>query len=197
MPDFDATAARSCAALARGLRASCNSSRAIHSTNTHAMAAGEAGAPDGMVYFADEQTAGRGRGAHEWSSPPGSGLYVSVLLRPRMAPADVLWLSLAAGLAVRDAVHAGDFARMRSALAERSALWTTQILRHSHRTQCRGYAHPASGHRHRHQCASAAVSAGVAQYGDVTAYRDGTRLAAAGAAGRFATIASSRGACAL
>jgi BirA family biotin operon repressor/biotin-[acetyl-CoA-carboxylase] ligase len=76
----------------------------IHSTNTHAMQQAEAGAPDGTVYFADEQTAGRGRGAHEWSSPPGSGLYVSVLLRPRIPPADVLWLSLAAGLAVRDAV---------------------------------------------------------------------------------------------
>jgi BirA family transcriptional regulator, biotin operon repressor / biotin---[acetyl-CoA-carboxylase] ligase len=77
----------------------------IHSTNTHAMVEGETGAPDGSVYFADEQTAGRGRGAHEWSSPPGSGLYVSVLLRPALAPADVLWLSLAAGLAVRDAVQ--------------------------------------------------------------------------------------------
>jgi BirA family biotin operon repressor/biotin-[acetyl-CoA-carboxylase] ligase len=76
----------------------------IHSTNTHAMAEADAGTPEGMVYFADEQTAGRGRGAHAWASPPGSGLYVSVLLRPRMAPADVLWLSLAAGLAVQDAV---------------------------------------------------------------------------------------------
>jgi BirA family biotin operon repressor/biotin-[acetyl-CoA-carboxylase] ligase len=77
----------------------------IHSTNTYAMAQAEAGAPGGSVYFADEQTAGRGRGAHEWSSPPGSGLYVSVLLRPAIAPADVLWLSLAAGLAVREAVQ--------------------------------------------------------------------------------------------
>jgi len=77
----------------------------IASTNTHAMAEGEAGAPDGSVYFADEQTAGRGRGAHSWTSPPGSNLYVSALLRPAIAPADVLWLSLAAGLAVRDAVE--------------------------------------------------------------------------------------------
>ena len=77
----------------------------IHSTNTHAMQQAEAGAPDGSVYFADEQTSGRGRGLHEWSSPAGSGLYVSVLLRPRIPPADVLWLSLAAGLAVRDAVQ--------------------------------------------------------------------------------------------
>ena len=77
----------------------------IPSTNTHAMAEGEAGAPDGMVYVADEQTAGRGRGAHGWESPPATGLYVSVLLRPQLAPADALWLSLGAGLAVHDAVE--------------------------------------------------------------------------------------------
>jgi BirA family transcriptional regulator, biotin operon repressor / biotin---[acetyl-CoA-carboxylase] ligase len=77
----------------------------IGSTNTHAMQQAEAGAPDGSVYFADEQTAGRGRGAHVWASPPGSGLLVSILLRPRIAPADILWMSLAAGLAVREAVR--------------------------------------------------------------------------------------------
>ena len=76
----------------------------IHSTNTHAMAEADAGAPDGMVYVADEQTAGRGRGAHGWESPPGSGLYVSVLVRPQVAPAEALWFSLAAGLAVHDSV---------------------------------------------------------------------------------------------
>ncbi len=76
----------------------------IHSTNTLAMQEADAGAPEGMVCIADEQTAGRGRGAHGWASPPGSGLYVSILLRPKIAPADVLWLSLAAGLAVREAV---------------------------------------------------------------------------------------------
>lgn len=79
--------------------------RSIHSTNTHAMTEADAGAPDGMVYFADEQTAGRGRSVRGWSSPPGDGLYVSILLRPRLAPADALWLSLAAGLAVRTAVE--------------------------------------------------------------------------------------------
>jgi len=77
----------------------------IGSTNAYAMQQAEAGAPDGSVYFADEQTAGRGRGAHTWTSPPESGLYVSILLRPRIAPADILWLSLAAGLAVREAVR--------------------------------------------------------------------------------------------
>ncbi len=77
----------------------------IHSTNVLAMREAEEGAPEGMVYLADEQTAGRGRGAHSWHSARGAGLYVSVLLRPRVAPADILWLSLAAGLAVREAVR--------------------------------------------------------------------------------------------
>jgi BirA family transcriptional regulator, biotin operon repressor / biotin---[acetyl-CoA-carboxylase] ligase len=77
----------------------------IDSTNVLAMQQGDEGAPEGMVYLAEEQTAGRGRGGHSWHSAPGSGLYVSILLRPRITPADTLWLSLAAGLAVREAVQ--------------------------------------------------------------------------------------------
>jgi BirA family transcriptional regulator, biotin operon repressor / biotin---[acetyl-CoA-carboxylase] ligase len=76
----------------------------IGSTNTYAMQQAQEGAEAGSVYFADEQTAGRGRGGHSWHSAAGSGLYVSVLLRPQIALADVLWLSLAAGLAVHRAV---------------------------------------------------------------------------------------------
>jgi BirA family biotin operon repressor/biotin-[acetyl-CoA-carboxylase] ligase len=77
----------------------------LASTNTLAMRQAEEGAPAGRVYLADEQTAGRGRAGRAWQSLSASGLYVSVLLRPRMAPADILWLSLAAGLAVRAAVR--------------------------------------------------------------------------------------------
>ncbi len=76
----------------------------VDSTNTHAMQAGAAGAAHGSVYVADAQAAGRGRGGHQWSSPAGSGLYVSVLLRPALAPGDALWLSLAAGLSAIGAV---------------------------------------------------------------------------------------------
>ena len=77
----------------------------IDSTNALAMAEGERGEADGTVYVADEQTAGRGRGDHSWHSEAGSGLYLSVLLRPRMVPADALWLSLIAGIAAHDAVQ--------------------------------------------------------------------------------------------
>ena len=77
----------------------------IDSTNTLAMREAEQGQESGTVYLADEQTVGRGRGAHEWHSAAGSGLYVSILLRPAIAPADILWLSLATGLAVQAAVR--------------------------------------------------------------------------------------------
>jgi BirA family biotin operon repressor/biotin-[acetyl-CoA-carboxylase] ligase len=77
----------------------------IDSTNTYAMQEAAKGAPHGTVYVAEEQTAGRGRGAHTWHSEPYAGLYISTILRPQMAPADALWLSLATGLAVQSAIE--------------------------------------------------------------------------------------------
>ncbi len=77
----------------------------IDSTNTHAMQQAANGAPHGSVYVAEEQTAGRGRGAHAWHSELYAGLYISIVVRPEMTPADALWLSLAAGLAVQSAVE--------------------------------------------------------------------------------------------
>ena len=62
--------------------------------------------PHGSVFFADEQTAGRGRGDHGWISVAGEGLYVSVLLRPQIAAARLPLLPLAAGLAAADAIRA-------------------------------------------------------------------------------------------
>jgi BirA family biotin operon repressor/biotin-[acetyl-CoA-carboxylase] ligase len=77
----------------------------IGSTNTVAMAAAADGAPEGSVFLAEEQTAGRGRGANSWQSPQSTGIYCSVILRPELAPSDVLALSLAVGLAVQSAIQ--------------------------------------------------------------------------------------------
>jgi BirA family transcriptional regulator, biotin operon repressor / biotin---[acetyl-CoA-carboxylase] ligase len=80
----------------------------IGSTNAAAMNAAAEGAAEGTVFLAEEQTAGRGRGAHTWHSPRSTGIYCSVVLRPLLAPSDALVLSLAAGLAVRAAVQQVD-----------------------------------------------------------------------------------------
>jgi BirA family transcriptional regulator, biotin operon repressor / biotin---[acetyl-CoA-carboxylase] ligase len=77
----------------------------IGSTNTAALDAASAGAPDGSVFLAEQQTAGRGRGANHWVSERSAGIYCSILLRPPLAPSDVLVLSLAAGLAVQAAIQ--------------------------------------------------------------------------------------------
>ena len=77
----------------------------VESTNSLLLAAAAEGAPEGTVYVADEQTAGRGRGGHEWHSSTGDGLYVSVLIRAPLPMSEALWISLATGLAARTAVR--------------------------------------------------------------------------------------------
>jgi BirA family biotin operon repressor/biotin-[acetyl-CoA-carboxylase] ligase len=78
---------------------------ATGSTNDDARKAAVAGAAEGLVVVAGKQDAGRGRRGAAWVCPPGEGLAFSVLLRPRENKA--LWprLSLAAGLAVAEAIE--------------------------------------------------------------------------------------------
>ena len=77
----------------------------IGSTNVEAMQAGSNGSSEGSVFLAEEQLSGRGRAGHTWTSPPSTGIYCSILLRPTLPPADALLLSLMAGLAVASAVE--------------------------------------------------------------------------------------------
>ena len=94
----------------------------IGSTNIAAMEAAAGGAPQGSVFVAEEQTAGRGRGANRWHSARSAGIYCSVVLRPNLPPSDALILSLAAGLAVHAAVRAID-SRLRPDLK-----WPNDVL---------------------------------------------------------------------
>ena len=76
------------------------------STNADLLAAATAGARDRIVLVAEYQEAGRGRMSRSWVSPPGTGLTVSVLLRPVGVPASRFgWLPLLTGLAVLDTVR--------------------------------------------------------------------------------------------
>ena len=71
------------------------------STNDLALALCNTGAPHATLVVAESQSAGRGRLAgRTWHSPPGTGLYFSLILRPHLAPADFPKLTLAAGLAL-------------------------------------------------------------------------------------------------
>jgi len=76
----------------------------IGSTMTEASRLASLGAASGTVVGAEEQTAGRGRHGRSWHSEPGLGLYVSIILRRRFNPATLPVVTLALGLAVREAI---------------------------------------------------------------------------------------------
>jgi BirA family biotin operon repressor/biotin-[acetyl-CoA-carboxylase] ligase len=65
----------------------------------------EAGAPHGTVVLADEQVAGVGRFGRTWLSPPGTGIYCSILLRLKLPAASTPIASLLVGLAAADAIQ--------------------------------------------------------------------------------------------
>ena len=77
----------------------------VGSTNDVAIEAANKDAPQGSVFVAEQQTAGRGRSDHKWHSAHGTGIYCSVILRPKLPPAEVLVISLAAGLAAQSAIQ--------------------------------------------------------------------------------------------
>ena len=66
--------------------------------------AGE-GAPEGTLAVAERQNAGRGRRGRAWDAPAGSGIWMSLLLRPYIPPAQASVLTLLAGLALCEAIE--------------------------------------------------------------------------------------------
>jgi BirA family transcriptional regulator, biotin operon repressor / biotin---[acetyl-CoA-carboxylase] ligase len=78
----------------------------VDSTNRVALDRGHAGEPEGTVVLAEEQTAGRGRGGHSWHSERAAGIYVTVLLRPKLAPGQAPLLTMMAGLSAHAAIQA-------------------------------------------------------------------------------------------
>ena len=98
------------AARARGLGRHIHWLDSTGSTNDVAARLAESGAGEDNMVVAEMQTAGRGRHGRVWFSPPGAGLYVSMIMRPAGAttgeenPAALL--TLAAGVAIAEAVRA-------------------------------------------------------------------------------------------
>ena len=74
------------------------------STNEDLLKMGKEGEPGGTVLVAEEQTAGRGRMTRKWFSPAGAGLYVSVLVRPKIPADQAGLLSFCAANAMRTAI---------------------------------------------------------------------------------------------
>jgi BirA family biotin operon repressor/biotin-[acetyl-CoA-carboxylase] ligase len=78
----------------------------VDSTNDVALALAAAGAPEGTSVVADLQRAGRGRRGRSWFSPPGAGLYLSVIVGAAQRAGPLSLVTLGAGVAAADAVAA-------------------------------------------------------------------------------------------
>ena len=79
----------------------------IGSTNEYARELSEQGAPHGTLVVADEQTAGRGRGRNNWSTPSQSAIAFSLVLRPKeLAAENIGRLNAIGALAVVEAIEA-------------------------------------------------------------------------------------------
>jgi BirA family biotin operon repressor/biotin-[acetyl-CoA-carboxylase] ligase len=78
----------------------------VDSTNRVAMELGHAGEPEGTVVIAEEQTAGRGRAGHSWHSERATGIYVTIVLRPKISPVQASLLTMMAGLSAFSAIRA-------------------------------------------------------------------------------------------
>lgn len=128
-PPLNAAALRRAVVEPPGLWTALDVVEATGSTNSDLAARAAAGAPEGAVLVAEEQTAGRGRLDRRWSAPPRSGLFLSVLLRPGEpaggrdgVPAHRWgWLPLLAGVATATALS-------RAAGVDTALKWPNDLL---------------------------------------------------------------------
>ncbi len=98
--------------------------RSIGSTNAEAMRLAAAGAPEGTLVIADEQTAGRGRAGRRWLTPPGSGLAASLVLRPELPGSQIGHLALLGGVATAQAIES--LCKLRPQLKWPNDVWINE-----------------------------------------------------------------------
>src|ERR1041384_818147 len=77
----------------------------VSSTNDVARELAATGSPEGLCVIAREQTAGRGRQGHSWSSPSGEGVYLSIVVRPTIDAVDSAIITLAAAIGVAETLE--------------------------------------------------------------------------------------------
>lgn len=90
-----------------------HSYRSLKSTNDLAADLAEHGAQEGTIVTSEEQTKGRGRLGRSWHSPVGAGIYVSIILRPKFAPAQAPGLSVMTALALAELLKARSLENVR------------------------------------------------------------------------------------
>ncbi len=95
--------------------------RSLISTNT-VMKEKYLGKPDGFTLIAEEQSGGRGRLGRSFASPAGTGVYMSILLRPKLPTDKIHFITIAAAVAVAEAIS-------QTAGFEPQIKWVNDVLK--------------------------------------------------------------------
>jgi len=77
----------------------------VDSTNRMAKDLAIRGVPEGALVIAEKQTRGRGRMDRDWFSPPGGGIYMTIVLRPSLPPAEAPKITLLTGVALAESLR--------------------------------------------------------------------------------------------
>ena len=77
----------------------------VDSTNQWARSLAAQGEAEGTVVVAETQTRGKGRLGRSWASAPGLGLWISIILRPRVSPAELAVITIIAAVAAAQAIY--------------------------------------------------------------------------------------------
>lgn len=77
----------------------------VDSTNNVAKTAAEQGGLHGTLFLAEQQSSGKGRRGRSWVSPPGTGIWMTILLRPQLEPSQASMLTLVAALSISRAIE--------------------------------------------------------------------------------------------
>lgn len=92
--------------LSPDLKLNINFLKTVDSTNSYLKQSAKMGAKEGEVLVADSQTGGRGRYDRKFYSPKGTGIYMSLVLKPDLKAEESVLITAAAAVAVREAVLA-------------------------------------------------------------------------------------------
>lgn len=100
----------------------------LQSTNTEAHVLAQRGAPAGTLVFAEEQTGGRGRQNRTWHSPPGAGLYCTLIVRPKQPHQSWALLTHVASIALVEAIKELAIQKIIPFPLEAGIKWPNDVL---------------------------------------------------------------------